>query len=147
MRVRQNVGTWPWRSCWLRSASASWYLCGISQGENCALRLCPFLSGQRITFIWQRFTKTSLPDHDLTLSKKGLTSRILQPTTRLSNICFWTDLLKTFSNFGFLGHVPPISLYEFVINISLFQTLAFSFDGPHSASGTWTCNFGNNSTV
>ena len=45
-------------------------------------------------------------------------------------------LAKTFSKFGFLGQEPPTSLYESVINLSLFQTLTFRLDGPHSASIT-----------
>ena len=55
--------------------------------------------------------------------------------------------MKKLSKFGFLGKEPPTSLYESVINLSLFQTLTFSFDGPHSASGTWICNCDNNHTV
>ena len=38
-----------------------------SEGESCALGPCPFLSGQRITFVWWRFTGTVLPD----LKNKG----------------------------------------------------------------------------
>ena len=47
------------------------------------------------------------------------------------------DLLKKFNNFGFLGHESPISFYEFVMNLSLFQTLMFSFEGLilHQARG------------
>ena len=31
--------------------------------------------------------------------------------------------------------------------VGLFQTLRLSFDGPPSASGTWTCNLNNNGIV
>ena len=41
----------------------------------------------------------------------------------------------------FLGHEPPISLYEPLINLSLFQTLqCFNIDWPHYVLGTWTCD-------
>ena len=52
-----------------------------------------------------------------------------------------------FSNFEFLGQEPPTSLYESVINLSLFRTLTFSFDVPHFAPSTWNFNFDDNNTV
>ena len=48
------------------------------EGESWALGLCPFMSEQRITFVWWRFTGTSLPDHDLITRTKVLTPRSLQ---------------------------------------------------------------------
>ena len=35
-----------------------------SEGESCDLGPYPFLSEQRITFVWWRFTETLLPDHE-----------------------------------------------------------------------------------
>ena len=49
---------------------------GTLEGESCALGLCPFLSEQRITFIWYRLIGTFLPDQELIPRTKDLTWEI-----------------------------------------------------------------------
>ena len=52
-------GDLAWGCCQLRCASSSartW----TTEGDSCALRPFPFLSEQRTTFVWQRFTGTSV---------------------------------------------------------------------------------------
>ena len=74
---------------------------GTLVGESCALGPCPFLSGQRITFVWQKFTGTLLPDHDLTSRTKDLTPRsLLQLTIPLPHLSCKRALLKAFREFG-----------------------------------------------
>ena len=77
MTAGQSLGTWPWEG------AANWVLPPLSwawtwEGESCALGPYPFLSGQRITFVWWRFTETSLPDHSLTSRTKDLIPRCWQ---------------------------------------------------------------------
>ena len=88
MTAGQNLGTWPWGSCQLRSAfsARTWALAGgprpsgmwrfwsrvtgpvgtsqvgtwTSEGESCALGPCSLLSEQRVTFVYCRFIGTSL---------------------------------------------------------------------------------------
>ena len=63
--------------------------------------------------------------------------------THPSPLAFTWTCWKLSVTLKFLVHEPPISLYESVMNLSLFQTLMFSIDGPHCVLGTQTCDFCN----
>ena len=70
------------------------------EDESFVLGPFPFLSKQRITFIWKRFTGTSLPDHDLNSRTKSLTPRSLQQlTTSLPHYSYKRALPKALGEF------------------------------------------------
>lgn len=79
----------------------------------------------------------------MTRLKKSATTAHTHPSPFAFKGAYW----KLSVTLGFLGHEPPVSLYESVMNLSLFQTLMFSIDGLHCASGTWACDFGNSCSL
>ena len=159
-RPEETEGQWGWMPGSLREDS--WAGCGnlalkelpteicnpLSQdsdfgGWKLCLGILPFLvrteNNIHLVEIYGNIVTWPWPDlkNKGSDTKKSATTNCAHPSPfAFEEICW-----KLSVTLGFLGHKSPISLHESVINLSLFQTLMFSIDGPHCASCTWACEF------
>ena len=104
---------------------------GTLEGESCALGSCPFWSGQRIPFLWLEIYRIIITWLLSDLKNGGADMEKFATThhTHPSPFAFKGACWKRSVTLGFLGHEPPISLYEPVTDLSLFQTLALVLTG------------------
>ena len=122
-----------WAGCWnlgLKQLPTKiclhWAKTGTLKGKNCALGPCPFLSRQNnicMVEIYRNIATWSWPDlkNRGSDTKKFVTTNHAPPSPfALKRLCWKLSVIL-----GFLGHEPPFSFYESVINLSLFQTLMF----------------------
>ena len=99
------------------------------EDEHCVLGLCPFLSEQRITFVWGRgfqehhYLTMTWPQEKRIWHQESL-QQLTMPslTLPIKGLCW-----KLSGSLRFFRHEPPTSLLRPVKNLSLSQTLTFCY--------------------